>query len=353
MSRYKFTCYISLEFLESLFQQKPVFDDENISKYQLWLDFYQMLRHHCELLFNCTSDECYNLAKKKNEIGKFITFIIKASQRNCSEVHCTPDVFQQINEDEEFFTDLANPNSIFLFNRESSYCNSIEQDYGYIAINADQVFEKVPFLMNWGHKVLHKDENISSWDFLKSFKHPCNSLIINDSYIFAKGLDRVRENLIEILKAIIPENEMEIDFHLTIITLRDDRTGLPNQDYYAKIMEILNEEIDDHRFDESNFSIIIRKIHNRNILTNYLWINSDHGFTVFENREVVNETPVRINPITCLNNEEIEYNKNNEHSQSNNSVFESYQRLLKEYEKAIASPMLNEFYGKRKNRLVN
>ncbi|MEA1987139.1 MAG: hypothetical protein U9N76_06600 [Candidatus Marinimicrobia bacterium] len=300
------------------------------------------------LIFNIEKKDFIKLTTN-NSIGKYLKILIKRSQvKENSDLFFNGDVFEQITEDEDFFINLSNPNSLFLLNMDEEKSKEIENNFGYICISKESIYKRIPFFFNYNQVDIQRDSTIKSWEFISKFKHPFNSIIINDPYIL-KEPDKIKENLISLLENILPPKLNKNNIFLTIITDCSDTSYC-----YNRVIK----ELKDSNIDLSNFTLInSKKEHNRNIITNYLWISSDYGFTLFNKNKVAKSTPVRFVPITFINDAYSDYNSEPiNRIENETSIYDSYLNLLKKYkgiiEGASDNGVLVQFKGSKKNRLI-
>jgi hypothetical protein len=103
-------------------------------------------------------------------------------------------------------------------------------------------------------------------------------MLVSDEYLCKDK--NPQDNIYVALEHLLPKN-LEIDFHLTIFT--GDLSQFDAIE--AKLKELRNYSI---------FLTIIQvtkanPIHDRNIITNYFWINSGHGFHLFQKGKVISD----------------------------------------------------------------
>jgi len=83
----KLNFYIEFDFLLSFLKLRPsVFEVDEIEnadfidKIKLWLDFFQLLSNHCNLISDKNSDNFIQGAEQNNEVGKLLRILIKKTQ---------------------------------------------------------------------------------------------------------------------------------------------------------------------------------------------------------------------------------------------------------------------------------
>ena len=216
-----------------------------------------------------------------------------------------------------------------LFFNEDDQNDQWEADFGCIFINSQQL-HKAHFLFNWHLIPFTKSRpRFNSWSFMAQFRHPCNSLIITDNYLFARdnleqNKRQLDENLLALLKELIPTS-LKIPFHLTIIGSAKNDAYIKNNlgDLHNYLLQKLGE-----RFSYPiHLNILIAPFHDRNILTNYAWFNSGNSFTYFENRKLHSNTNLIFQPITQLNSTYNPFYHTSEQTEKSVSVKEVWKNL--------------------------
>jgi hypothetical protein len=184
--------------------------------------------------------------------------------------------FYQFSIDPDTFFEEVNPHALF-FLADTEKCKELEDDYGMMFISNENQKERAEFLFNDDLVNVSKNDKenkITSWDFISKYKHPCNSLIIADNYILQYN-EKIENNLIGLLRKVLPDKLNKREFQITIIT---GEVGVKQR--YDFIMECLDKLKKPYKI---SLKIITKSVdnHDRNFLTNYLWINSGYGFTIF------------------------------------------------------------------------
>ncbi|RDB04127.1 hypothetical protein [Runella aurantiaca] len=238
--------------------------------------------------------------------------------------------FQQEMQEETFY---ENGDSKLFFN-EDGQNDQWEADFGCIFINSQQL-HKVHFLFNWHLIPFTKSRpRFNSWSFMVQLKHPCNSLVITDNYLFAKedllqNHRQLDENLLSLLAELLP-SALKIPFHLTIIGSPIDKRGTYQNYLKSNITKLHNYILEKlaHRFTYPiHLNILIAPFHDRNILTNYAWISSGNSFTYFENRRLHSNTNLTFQPVTQLNSTYNPFYHTSEQTEKSVSVKEVWKSL--------------------------
>lgn len=263
------TVYCELEFLIRFVDERPIVKNpfEESEEIVLWKKYANLFLNDSDLFINESKE---TLIKLYNS-NEFVKLILKNSTR---EIKCGQ--FEKLEKEPESFFDDINPHAVFFFN-DATKCKEMEEDYGMMFISNETIIENAKFLFQEGLISISKKENhLKNWDFVSKYKHPCNSLIIVDNYIL-KDEKKIEKNLILLLKELLP-TRLKKEFQLVIIT-DNNQTNIIKDRYefllkqlksmdkpYKIVLKIITQAIDNH---------------DRNLLTNYLWINSGCGFSIF------------------------------------------------------------------------
>jgi len=178
-------------------------------------------------------------------------------------------------------------------------------------------------------------------------------MIIADNYVL-KDAGLIEENLIEFLKRIMPQKLKKQVFQLTIIIEENEIPNIENRhkSIIQKLKEFLNYEVDLTLLATSK-----NNLHDRNILTNYMVINSGYGFTLFKNSKVKQNTTLRFEPITYLRSKSTGYFEQIEIPKNQNYTLETYNSLKNQFsqinDKTININNTKYAVGNKKNRLLN
>ncbi len=226
-------------------------------------------------------------------------------------------------------------NSVLFFNEEED-SDELEANFGCIFINSDSL-NKAHFLFNW-HLIPFTRSNprYSNWSFMTQLRHPCNALVITDNYLFAKGSyeknrTQLDENLLEILYNIMPKT-LIIDFHLTIIGSPTkqiaDKEYVFLENYLNRIHEYLIDQLSKKFKYDIKLSIVIAPFHDRNILTNYAWLNSGNSFTYFEDGYLHSNTNLMFQPVTHANSTYNPFYHSTHQNEESTSVSEVWENII-------------------------
>ncbi len=272
-------------------------------------------------ILNFESQEAFEKAALKNPL---LEMLLESS------VPTLNASFQQQMQEDTFYEEGGTK----LFFNEDEANDQLEADFGCIFISSKQL-NKAYFLFNWHLIPFTKYEpRFTNWDFMSQFRHPCNALIVTDNYLFAKdnlllNKRQLDENLLRLLLNLMPP-KLKIDFHLTIIGTPIDKNGR-YQEYIKQHLKDLHSHLLvqlERKFSYNiKLSILIAPMHDRNILTNYVWINSGNSFTYFTNRQLHSNTNLLFHPITQLNRTYNPFYHTGLQTEKMNSVFNVWEEI--------------------------
>lgn len=355
MALFQIMCQIG--FLEKLFDEISVLannfqdflkDDTNEHSYLIQL--YNLINKHSDVLIDYDFDQMEELSRK----NPYFKALLKTNRLKPR----LSDFDKLVNYELDYFQNLSQPSTLFFLNKKEADCLVLEQRYGYIFISNENI-HKTKFLFNFLPQVFTKKQsNYSDWSFIKSFRHPFNSMVIADNYIL-KDSDLMKENLFPFLENFMPERLDENTFHLTILTL-----DVPNVKYRH---EQITQHLEENFKYEVQLCIVIvaddpkkpgKPIHDRNVITNYFWLSSGYGFSIFKNSKVDKDTHLTLFSIFYPTNSPIPYNINNQKSLTGKyhmaDMSLSLAKIFKEIQHNRKDTIGTVIYviGSRQNRLL-
>ena len=271
--------YCELEFLLNFFNSKPVFDFnlcEESREFKEWINYRDFLLDDNSIILLDIKITCLEQYKNNNEMNLFV------NRKNYFN-NLIFDQFIEIQKEPDAFFEKVNPHAIF-FLSDITKCKQFEEDYGMLFISNDNIYEFTEKIFGFKEELIFfnpDNKSILNWDFISKYKSPCNSMVIVDNYIFEKNTDI---NLKPLILKLLPGKSLgKLKFHIYIITMKvkNHRT---KKDLYCKILNYFGDELKKNIKLKIIYDIKTEatKHHDRNIITNYLWINSGVGFTIFE-----------------------------------------------------------------------
>jgi hypothetical protein len=331
-----------------------------------------------------------NLDISKEELNKIedtsrLRFILKAYVSGEIGINFLKDQNKSIGPDDEFF--YPRVHEIFFLDEPEAECKKLENSYGLIFISKENM-SKAKFLFDYSLVPLRKNRfEPKPWKFLNKFKHPFNSMVIADNYLFPnpKIRDNVKnqgpdfiidtelnssiDNVVELLKNIMPVELNKTTFHLSLVIvdkLKEDEERNRNSNKKANnyridihaIQKYLSERLK-KVFDYPVELTVLRTVssiqHDRNILTNYIWINSGYGFNIYrQDGKIRQNTHLSFFPLTHLQGVFHGYDTQNKNPDQSayNSVSKVYASLQKHFS-FINNNEKTEFAGSKMNRLLS
>ena len=338
----KFTVYCQIDFLKEYYNNRPKIEDDFFSdKNNYWFELGKLIHKHSNLIIDIDKNDLLKIARE----NKLIMRLIKERNQGGSELIPIPKEFEYMNEDENYFQNRTS--ELYMLNKTEKECTKLENQYGNIFISKDNI-QKSKFLFESEIIPLKKNKKgLKDWSFIKKFKHPFNSIIIADNYIFDKNnTKRIDKNLIQILKNILPKRLNKQSIALTIFAKNETF----NIDFiYNYLKEKFKNEFPNFNFKFTIIGVDKYDLHDRNILTNYMWINSGYGFSIFYKNRVMQDTHISFFPITYLQPQLFGYNKITTETATHKNILEIHSYLLNQLKKAKSI----EIIGENKNRLLN
>jgi hypothetical protein len=347
----KFIVYCEIGFLEEVYSKidEPINDFlERTYKMNNRASLYRLLHEHSELVLNLDDAELKERAETDPNLKKILL------KSEIGGVFPYPLPFAQLRDEEQkdgFFQQLSYPQALFFLECSPEEAAQIEADYGYICVSDREIDQKIPALFNFHIVSLSRGLLPNSWNFLEKYRLPCNSIVIADNYIVKKG-EELDENLFEILRRLMPKSLNKNEFHLTLIVAEDANVGA----VYETLQNFFRDTFE-YPMGVNLTILKTSKLHNRDILTAYFWINSDYGFTVFKKEDVVEgrETQIKVYPLTYIKPNHIGYDVS-EKVEFEATVLQAVEVLRKKYvainryTKNIGTQIY--VYGKPINRLL-
>lgn len=257
------------------------------------------------------------------------------------------------------------PHAIFLIDEiAESHLDTwgnLQNRFGVICFKHSHWKDKAEFLLNWALFSVGKNlvgSKLPSWKTLEKFRHPCNAMVIAENYILDKK-EEIDDNLLPLMDSLLPKEKLDIPFQITFIVQWDgNESPQVNKTNLDKIFNYLKPQIEslrtDFNFELQVFCVNKELNHDRNIITNYLWLHSGHSFSYFKNENntirTIKDTNLMVFPTTYQQKEYQSYSSNTKII--SNSIFEAVQVLLEQAKKAAKTRDFKETPN-AKNRLLS
>jgi hypothetical protein len=180
------------------------------------------------LITEFSDEDEWEMAATENPLWRSL-LDIPASQKKC-----IPQI-KKLYKQHEYYGNTSYPFKLFLTDEDNKTCEELGQKFGYAFLSLDNIEEKKePYLKPWKNKHLPIDTfsnpRLTSWNDLKTYRHPANAMIILDMYLFKEVEEKkgkrsapfssIENNILELFRSLIPNSENTIDFQLLIITMK-------------------------------------------------------------------------------------------------------------------------------------
>lgn len=286
------TLYCELDFLVRLIEDKPApspaGDLEEPVELTNWKNYVGLFLHNSKICMETKREKLHELIRT----NKFFSVLLKQFQS--AEIDLSFCRLDEIDARPSGFFNEIDPHALFFLD-SAERCRKLSEAHGMIFVSNELRDDLAECIFGYEAdfvSVGKRENKLRDWDFISRYKHPCNSLIISDNYILADSR-RIRNNLLELVDKLLPE-KLERDFQLVILTGNaGERIDVENRYRY------LVEQVGKLREYPIELKIVARSVdnHDRNILTNYLWISSGYGFSIFKGRQPGANTHISIHPI--------------------------------------------------------
>jgi hypothetical protein len=269
-----------------------------------------------------------------------------------------------------FYSAYTYPYKLFFINKDKNTCDSLSKNFGFEYISIENLEDKWKTYSQRDDLHLPID-NVSNprfdnWAKLSHFKHPINSIVVFDKYLFNEMKNAtiqqwsLNDNLMKIFENLFENKSNKLTLDLSIIILRDfisPPSTVPIPAGMNKLEYAHNRVLN---FFNSNFPLINVNIsiihydkhkhsseteHGRGIYTNYFYIFIEQGINIFNCSGQI------------INNSHLSYffpfrspDKNIVMSKLNS--FKTYLNDINSYLIANPSHQQNYIYGSGNNRLL-
>lgn len=201
--------------------------------------------------------------------------------------------------------DIVALSSIYLFDKDSLFCDEKTNSRGIIVLNNKQysnendvfeihvqeIDEDQKYFQGWKHKLFEP---------VFSNKH-CNALIINDKYLCNKGY--MNPALKEILDLLLPY-ETDMPFHLSVFSEINSNGDSIFNDIKDAVLSVRSQNF----VNNTLFTLCYTTLHDRFIISNTFLITVGAGFALFNNKgKPQNSTAIKLLYPTAIG-QKTEYN---------------------------------------------
>lgn len=283
-----------------------------------------------------------------------------------------------------FYSTYTYPYKLFFISKDKNTCENLCKDYGYEYFSVENLEDK------WKTYYSQRDDynlpidsisnpRFDNWAKLSDFKHPINSIVIIDNYLFcefkqdkqgryldnngnaAKQFSHT-DNILQIFKNLLANNASKIDLQILIITdsrnidvddtLQPSSRGGRMNYIRKKLSDFIHTEFPLLGFDITvvNYDKRIHTTeseHDRAIYTNYFYIKIIQGVNIFNcSGSIINRTEINFH--NCL------YNSNKNLARSGLVSIQTYLNDINNYLSANPTFDSNKLIcGSGKNRLLD
>lgn len=289
-------------------------DMENFAEYgnSDYFKLYNLLFQRCDIAINLSHEELIQLFHS----NPYYKILIKNQSFKPSQL--------EIEESSE------KNNILFLLDKPENEIKQFEENAGsYYSSSIGLANYTFPFKSKPAFNFNHSNP-FKNYDFFSKLKHPFNSIIISDDYLFSNGnnFDRksIELNLKPILRRILPK-KLNVCLHLSIFCLPKHTIDLVSIENEIKTIF----EPFEYKY---TFELIVRSFHKRILITNYSYLETDRGFRNLTNDERTKQSK------KCQPKNDFDFSY----------IFES-EKIMQKYKERIKE--LRELFPDSKNRLIN
>lgn len=280
--------YCELEFYDRFLTKQPKYvtpSEETINTMKDWIDFYSFM-YKSSIYFNASIEDF----KNKCDGDEYYARLWKKSASGECDIEFLGVEYPIIdNLNSEFWENNNNLHAIYLSCLKQDKCEEIMNAYGVIVINIDTLFNKCSQFFNMRIELIEQGQlTHNNWSFVKNSRQPFNTIAIIDNFILSNqnGVN----NLLDILNAILPVEKMNIP--LQILVYSNNQFPSQNQRFHDTILRSLKEIRNEQTFELTVYKVNNNQFHDRTIITNYLLMNSESGFNLFNRNQAIHQTRV-------------------------------------------------------------
>ncbi|ANQ51251.2 hypothetical protein KMW28_16890 [Flammeovirga yaeyamensis] len=345
----RITTYANINSLTAFFAKRPSIEDEldDMEWSRSWMDFYSFINKQADLRLDVDPTQLSMMSKTNPYIKK----MLKNASSGGSSLRCEKEAFDHLDK----VSEQSMPQTLFFLDKSNKECEEIENQYGLITLNPTRVRYKAGFMFNWSLYNVTKDrgavKRFEKWSQLERFRHPHNSMIVIDNYLL-KDLGEMEENLIPMLDALLPEKLDARTYQLTLV-------GVDLRDKPASMKKYIEWELKNKLKRSYEIEVCVvktesNKNHDRNIITNYLWLHSGHSFTYVRRNQISKNTNLMLFPIFYQQKDFQSYYEEDPPTETKSSVWEAVNQRLREarYIFKTASQYPDAVGGELKNSIL-
>jgi len=202
----------------------------------------------------------------------------------------------------------GSPFKLFLTDQSNQYCELNRKRFGLEYLNVHNLSDRWKLYFSHNPLINRKttqdtdvpDEfRFDSWDKLRTFAHPLNSILIVDYYLLKWKVKNdfhlnLKNNIIPMLVNLLAQASTDIPVEILIISQVMENQFLTPAERIKYSKETIESELRKNSILNVNLSIVIHDkanypseleaFHDRAIFTNYFYIESGMGFSLFKDK---------------------------------------------------------------------
>ena len=273
--------YCEIEFLEQFFMR----DLNQLEDEDLVFELRRLIMGNSNLILNGSREE----VKGRAAINPHFKKLLKRSTSGGSElIEMSREQFDIQVLDEEALCRLQ-PRSLLLHNLETERSDVIRSSTQLLNSNSDDCLEKLSELFRNSDYKLHPEVHLNSfpgWDALNQTELPVSEVIIADRYLLSESTG-FGNNLFKILESLLPKT-LEQDLNIALFAARDRAINMRRA--YEIVTAFLDSKSLPYCCNLEIYYFNLKETHDRNVFTNYFWINSGHSFDYVNNKNRVKDS---------------------------------------------------------------
>ena len=242
----------------------------------------------------CISDSIYQtiITSEENKAPSEQSYLYKLLKKQPIQI-LKPEEEKKIQENPSCVLD--NPSAVYILNISPEKASAIEKSYGVMCLSGDNPdISPLIDVEDYFKPSTHK-KKFKGWDrVLDTIENlPSNALVLRDRYLFkykgkkeGDGITNVRS----ILDELLPEHFKGGDYHITVVFSLEDNSYTFNEvaaELYSLVHQLRSGYgIMIEVFGVYNNSNIYYESHDRQIVSNYYFVEASHKLAAFKNNDI-------------------------------------------------------------------
>jgi hypothetical protein len=253
----------------TIYSEKNIFEDVILSK-DKYPNLNPIFIKHANICLNISNEEYWIDSQE----GTIMFEYLKMKGRRPIALK---DYFEELYENNEII--INKPRSLFFLKYSKEEAGLLQSQYGIIVQSESSINDSI--LKDSKEDIL-EEKSKSTWGDVFNFKMPpMNSVVLNDRYLFKNEEHNKNtgiENAVKLFNKILPKT-LDVDFHITILTDNDKLSAhFDEQNLSKRIKKVRPYNI------QIEFILLIKALHARVLLSNYIYSTFDPGLAVFSNK---------------------------------------------------------------------